>query len=1015
MRLGVFLFLAMVYPAVADLTPFVLPWNDASSGPTDLADRNRTIDQGSRVSIDAAGHFRTAAEGRRVRFLGVNLAGDSPFTPTNNADGVAGRLAKFGINAVRLHHIDAPWAVGGGIIHYTSSSSRSLQAAQLEHLHFLVSRLRAHGIYVDVNLLTGREFRSGDGLGPEIGRLDPKDQHVLAFFNDVALDRQKEFATELLTPTNRFTGLPLATDPAVAFVEVLNENGILQKWYEGALDRLPAPYSDQLRARWNDWLAARYPDLTALESAWQAIHQPLGANLVRNGAFSSGVANWVLEQHSGALATAARVTEPDGTGALRVVVTRTGLEGWHVQLNQPGLPVQGGQLYTLSFSARADGAARLESSVMMAHDPWQTLGFLDSFDLTQEWQTFTRTFVASAADSNARVNFGGLGTRLGSAWFADVRLQAGGDVGRLPDGATLAARNLPVLVFTGDGFSGTDDARRDWIRFLISLEDRYYDAMVGHLRARIGYPGLVFGTIMANSPAAVQSRLDVIDAHAYWQHPQFPGTPWDPNNWTVANASMLNTSPSETTLAALARQRLTGKPFTVTEYQHPSPNPYGAEGPILLAAYGALQDWDGLWFFDYGWGNDSPVGGDSHPMGKYRGYFDTGQHPAKMANVLIAANLFRRGDVAPALHEEAVTLNAATELDLLLRRSGAWSVFSSAALGVPGALAMVSRISVDYEPGGAESGQAPAAPAATLSDTGQLHWFASNPAGYLTVDTPRTVGAVGFLAGRLLTLGGVEFQVLSNELGWATVALTRTDEGTLQDSGRAVLVATGRCENSGQQWKDAKHNSLTSWGGAPTLIETVPLRVRFPQAATRLRAWVLDPRGQRGKAATIEAGSEGRGVLVTRPGDGTLWYEIEVTPAPSASFEAWRSDQFTPAELGAPDVSGPGADPAGDGVPNLVKYALGLDARVPALKPDLLQWGVDSEGNSRVLWLTYTRNKAAEDVAIVPYFGAEVADWTEAPETVIADLGKRERVRTEHAIPAGAPALGLMRVEVRRP
>ena len=212
---------------------------------------------------------------------------------------------------------------------------------------------------------------------------------------------------------------------------------------------------------------------------------------------------------------------------------------------------------------------------------------------------------------------------------------------------------------SGSGYTGTREARRDWLRFLRELEYDYYDAMVGHLRTNIGYAGLIFGTIMANSPATVQSRLEVVDGHAYWQHPQFPGQPWDSVNWYVPNVSMVNTLGDDNTLAGLARQRIQGKPFTVTEYQHPSPNYYGAEAPLLLAAYAGLQDWDGLWLFDYGQGNDVV------PMGYVRGYFDTAQHPTKMANLLLAANLFRRGDIRPATNEVTMALTPDHELDLL--------------------------------------------------------------------------------------------------------------------------------------------------------------------------------------------------------------------------------------------------------------------------------------------------------------------------------------------------------------
>lgn len=41
-------------------------------------------------------------------------------------------------------------------------------------------------------------------------------------------------------------------------------------------------------------------------------------------------------------------------------------------------------------------------------------------------------------------------------------------------------------------------------------------------------------------------------------------------------------------------------------------------------------------------------------------------------------------------------------------------------------------------------------------------------------------------------------------------------------------------------------------------------------------------------------------------------------------FDQWRAAHFTEAELVDETISGPHADPAGDGVPNLAKYALGL-------------------------------------------------------------------------------------------
>ena len=167
--------------------------------------------------------------------------------------------------------------------------------------------------------------------------------------------------------------------------------------------------------------------------------------------------------------------------------------------------------------------------------------------------------------------------------------------------------------------------------------------MVAHVRTNCGYAGLIFGTIMANSPATVQSRLDVIDGHAYWQHPQFPGTPWDSVNWFVPNVSMVNTSATTTRSPAWRGNASRANPSSSPNTTIPRPIIMAAKRRCCSRPMPGLQDWDGLWLFDYGPGNDGTA-----TMGYARGFFDTAQHPTKMANLLLAANLFRRGDVRPA-------------------------------------------------------------------------------------------------------------------------------------------------------------------------------------------------------------------------------------------------------------------------------------------------------------------------------------------------------------------------------
>lgn len=1007
--------LALIAAAGSSLAvPFILPWNDALPGVVaDFSAMNSAIGPDSQVTVAGEGHF--VAHGQRIRFLGVNFAGDSPFMPTNKADAVAARLAKFGVNCVRFHHMDAPWAYNSGILAYTSTRSTNFNLSQLEKVHFVISRLKAHGIYANINLLVGREYRSGDGLGSEVTTMDWKDQHILGYFNDTALTLQKDYATKLLTPTNRFTGLPLGRDPAVAFVEIINENGIIQKWLDGGLDRLPATYAKQLQARWNDWLLARYTTEAAMLAAWSIINQPLGTNLLRNGTFSNALNSWTAEQHDTARASFNRTFDfTNNQPSARIMVTNPGSAAWHIQFNQTGLRITNGHTYTISYWAKSSPATNFDASLMQAHADWLNAGYGRSINLTTNWQRFTNTFQANMTDANVRVTFGGMGTSPATFWLADVWLQSGGQIGALPPGVSLAGQSVPNLRFSGNGFTGTKEARNDWLRFLRDLEDRYYDLMIAHVRTNCGYTGLVFGTIMANSPASVQSRLDVMDGHAYWQHPQFPGTPWDSVNWFVPNISMVNTLGDNNTLADLARQRIKGKPFTVTEYNHPQPNYYGSEAPLLLAAYGALQDWDGIWMFDYGHGQDGNAA-----MGYSRGFFDTAQHSGKMANLLLAANLFRRGDVRPAAQEITMALTPDREIDLLAK-TWAWGIFSSSQLGVSGRLAFTNRLSTRVGPDAVGLTNAPPVPTgnALTSDTGELRWDLTSPGqGVVTVNTPRTKAVLGYATNRIWQLGEVAFAPTANQLGWCTLGATLTRGNSFTNDCSVLVVATGWWENTGQVWKDINRDSVgNQWGGPPILMEVVPFNLTLPVGTNRVSAWALDERGQR-KAALPITGTSSSATITVSTNAGSIWYELEVSRH-LAGFDLWRSTNFTLAELADPHISGEHATPAGDGIANLWKYQLGLPAKAIAASDRLPHGHLWPVSNLWFLSMIYESDKAATDLDCEAEVSSDLTGWFAGPaHTAVAEitnLGDRERVTVRDLTPVSAAGSRFMRLRLTR-
>ena len=91
-------------------------------------------------------------------------------------------------------------------------------------------------------------------------------------------------------------------------------------------------------------------------------------------------------------------------------------------------------------------------------------------------------------------------------------------------------------------------------------------------------------------------------------------------------------------------------------------------------------------------------------------------------------------------------------------------------------------------------------------------------------------------------------------------------------------------------------------------------------------------------------------------------------------FTSWQTRYFTAAELANPAVGGNVADPDGDGIPNLLEYALNLPPRTAGVA------GLPTVGRTTVsggvyLTLTFTRVIAETDITYVPQVSSDLLTW----------------------------------------
>ena len=80
------------------------------------------------------------------------------------------------------------------------------------------------------------------------------------------------------------------------------------------------------------------------------------------------------------------------------------------------------------------------------------------------------------------------------------------------------------------------------------------------------------------------------------------------------------------------------RPLTVSEYDHPYPNLYCAEGNPMAAAFGAFQNWSG--FYQFAWSHS-----DSYDPTAASTFFDMCGNQAKLAHLPACYAMFTRGDV----------------------------------------------------------------------------------------------------------------------------------------------------------------------------------------------------------------------------------------------------------------------------------------------------------------------------------------------------------------------------------
>ena len=393
--------------------------------------------------------------------------------------------------------------------------------------------------------------------------------------------------------------------------------------------------------------------------------------------------------------------------------------------------------------------------------------------------------------------------------------------------------------------------------FAAELEAGLFTSAISRLRGD-GYPGLVATSSVWGGGAYVLPSLavgDVVDVHAYGEGEALSSDP--------------RTTPHFLSWAAGAQ--VAGKPATMTEWNIPIPAWDRFVGPAWVAAMASLQGWDAPMMFAYLSHEPAPP---TRMLAQYSSFAD----PATMAMMPLAALAYRRGDIAPARQTYVFDLDA----DGLF--SAELSAGTSAALRtlaersrVVVALPDVPALSWDRayaEPGATvvtEPSQivVPLHGDAIVSDTGEIR--RDFGAGVLTVDTPRTQVAEGWIGGRELDLSSLRTRIRTAK---AAVGIVALDDAPLPRAREILLTVVARAH-------------------PPDPVASAPLRaepvrgtvwVRSDHAHLRVQPRLVGPDAPDDVPSTITVATDGWHPI-TLPDLPTHWYVLTPADEPAPTLE----------------------------------------------------------------------------------------------------------------------------------
>lgn len=236
------------------------------------------------------------ADGTPAKFWGVGIAWNRWMVSPEEADQWNDKLAKHGVNVVRIipffasdwkgfmtpddHGLPLPDKMAQFDYHHASMKKRGIYVGWSPHYHVFVSPADRNRV---LNYDEAVKGQGNDGL-----------EYVLNIAPDLQ-DLMIARTVGFLKRTNAHTGLRYADDPAIAWMEFRNECDIFMPFDNYAnIEKSYPNYFKRYQQRFCDYLQKKYGNQEAIEKAWGEVY-PKGRSIA-SGDIRPNYPSWGIRE-----------------------------------------------------------------------------------------------------------------------------------------------------------------------------------------------------------------------------------------------------------------------------------------------------------------------------------------------------------------------------------------------------------------------------------------------------------------------------------------------------------------------------------------------------------------------------------------------------------------------------------------------------------------------------------------------------------------------------------------------